>query len=140
MTPPFPTLRSSDLLGPARFATGLPQGDEALAVALSALPDNDAVLAASLAASRVVLGEAGHPRALYASPAPPRVASIATPGPDPRTFVAALPVVARNLPVPEASAPGVGVFTLPPEQARNVTMVPAGVAVLGQLRPALRPA
>src|SRR3546814_11071060 len=96
MTPPFPTLRSSDLLGPARFATGLPQGDEALAVALSALPDNDAVLAASLAASRVVLGEAGHPRALDASTAPPRVASIATLGPDPRTFVAAMPGVVRH--------------------------------------------
>src|SRR3546814_10482523 len=108
MTPPFPTLRSSDLLGPARFATGLPQGDEALAVALSALPDNDAVLAASIAASRVVLGEAGHPRALDASTAPPRVASIATLGPDPRTFVAAMPGVVSNLPVIEATARGVG--------------------------------
>src|SRR3546814_20938724 len=64
-----------DRLSPARFATGLPQGDEALAVALSALPDNDAVLEASLAASRVALGEAGQTRALDASTEPPRVAS-----------------------------------------------------------------
>src|SRR3546814_12181295 len=76
-----------------------------------------AVLAAGLAASRVVLGEAGHPRALDASTAPPRVASIATLGPDPRTFVAAMPGVVRNLPVLEATARGVGVFTLLPEQA-----------------------
>src|SRR3546814_10550654 len=127
-----------DRLSPARFATGLPQGDEALAVALSALPDNDAVLAASLAASRVVLGEAGHPRALDASTAPPRVASIATLGPDPRTFVAAMPGVVRNLPVLEATARGVGVFTLLPEQAGIGRRVPAVVAVEGRLGPPRR--
>src|SRR3546814_1704814 len=97
-----------------------------------------AVLAASLAASRVVLGEAGHPRALDASTAPPRVASIATLGPDPRTFVAAMPGVVRNLPVLEATARGVGVFTLLPEQDGIVRRVPAVVAVEGRLRAALR--
>src|SRR3546814_6510647 len=48
-----------------------------------------------------------------------------------------MPGVVRNLPVLEATARGVGVFTLLPEQDGIVRRVPAVVAVEGRLRPAL---
>jgi len=118
-----------DRLSPARFADGLPSTDEALRAALRAQPDNDAVLAESLAKSRVVLGQAGHPRPLGADEEPLREASVAALGPDPRAFVAKMPGIVRNLPAFESAARGIGVFTLLPEQDGIVRRVPALVAV-----------
>jgi adenylate cyclase len=85
----------------------------------------------------VVLGPAGHPRALETQPASPTLASVATLGPDPRAFVAEMPGVVRNLPVLEAAASGLGMFTLLPEQDGIVRRVPAVVSANGQLLPAL---
>ena len=122
-----------DRMSPANVAQSLPQIDEATREKMKALPSNDEVLAAVMAKSRVVLGQAAviTPTAL-----PPETSGLIFKGdPNPKLFK--FEGLLRNIPVLENAAAGRGNLTLVPERDGVVRRVPVLVDAGGQRIPAL---
>lgn len=112
-----------------------------IASALSGLPDNDTVLSAAMASSRVILGQTSV-RSAFHSVAPdedvPQVAH-AMMGPSPDGFIMELPDLIQNLPVLEEAAAGRGMFSIRPDPDGVYRNIPMVMRAQGQLRLALAP-
>ena len=114
-----------DRLSPGLVAESLRDLDPATRAALAALPSNDEVLARSIKASRVILGQTAlGTHATVEGAEPPPVTGFATRGPDPSAYLSRFPGLLRNVPVLEAAAAGRGLFTIAPEQDGIVRRVP----------------
>jgi adenylate cyclase len=126
-----------DRMSPALAAESFRGLDEATREKLRALPSNDAVLAAAIRASRVVLGESGLP---FVTP-PPAVAppplGLATLGGDPRPFMLSYPGLLRNVPELENAAAGRGLFSIRAERDGIVRRVPMVMLAQGEILPSL---
>ena len=104
---------------------------------LEKLPSNDAVLAAAIRNSRVVLGESGHYLALPQSGRPPATAGFAMLGPDPSPYLFTFPGLIRNVPVLDNAAAGHGLLNIRAEPGGIVRRVPLVVMVQGVIQPAI---
>ena len=111
---------------------------------LLSLPDNDEVLAQTIANRPVILGQATIPRGdPPAKDDVPRIRGFAaqdmTPGDhhQAQDFVLNFRNVQRNLPELEKAAAGIGLFSFYPDEDNIVRRVPLAVAVNGELYPAL---
>ena len=118
-----------DRLSPGAMAEQLPGLTEAQKAELAALPDNDSVMAATIAKSRVVLGQSGFGRKLDLEQRPLTPHSIAMLGPDPRPYLFHFEDLVRNVPVLQDAAMGNGAFTILPERDGVVRRVPALITV-----------
>ncbi|MBK8909578.1 MAG: adenylate/guanylate cyclase domain-containing protein [Rhodospirillales bacterium] len=139
-----------DRLDPGRLAGSLDGLDAETRARLQAMPDNDAVFANAIRASRVVLGRVAATRAAAdpflsessePSPLPPLASRIAVRRSEgvpslARLFVDA-PVLLRNIPELEAAAVGHGLFSLFPEADGIVRRVPMAVVHDGDPHPTL---
>jgi adenylate cyclase len=127
-----------DRMSPSSLANSLGEADKSVAERLKALPSNDAVLAAALGRSRVILGETVLTEVNpHRTDAQDLTGAIAELGGNPRPYLDNFPELLRNLPELEATAAGRGVFTVFPETDGVVRRVPAVLAAKGQLRGAL---
>lgn len=127
-----------DRLSPALFAQSAWRLPPALRRDLRAQPSNDAVLARVLARHPVVLGmatEVGLPADVSRAPLVP--VSMAAVNGDPRPWLFAFPGLLRNIPVLEAAAAGIGLFSLTPESDGIVRRVPTAMRVGEAVYPAL---
>ncbi|WP_298971055.1 adenylate/guanylate cyclase domain-containing protein [uncultured Roseobacter sp.] len=130
-----------DRLSPARIAQDNPDMPPDLAEGLKKLPDNDSVLAAAFATSRVIVGQASvrttaGNRAEKREMAP---AAHATIGPDPTPYLIKFPDIVQNLPELEATAAGRGMFSARPDPDGVYRRVPLVMSVQGQIRLGLTP-
>jgi adenylate cyclase len=126
-----------DRMSPARAAESFVGLDPATRAALARLPGNDAVFAAALGRSRVVLGESARERDLGDGAGPPLRSPLATMGSDPRPHLSRFPGIVRALPELEAAAAGRAMITITPEDDGIVRRVPLVIAVGDALFPAL---
>jgi adenylate cyclase len=126
-----------DRMSPARAAESFVGLDPATREALARLPGNDAVFAAALGRSRVVLGESALERDLGAGIGPPLRSPMATMGSDPRAHLERFPGIVRALPELEAAAAGRAMITIKPESDGIVRRVPLVIAIGEALFPAL---
>ncbi|HWK97464.1 MAG TPA: adenylate/guanylate cyclase domain-containing protein [Pseudolabrys sp.] len=124
-----------DRMSPAIAADSFRDLDAATREALRKLPDNDAVFAGAIGASRVVLGESGHHLPDGAAKPPP--VGFAMIGPDPRRVLLNYPGLIGNLPVLEQAAAGRGMLTMQPEPDGIVRRVPMLMIAQDTLMPAL---
>ncbi len=130
-----------DRLSPAQIAADNPDLPPDFRSALSALPGNDAALAHSFAASRVIVGQTSV-RSAFAGLADLReVPEVphAVVGPDPGPFLMAFPDLVENLPDLEAAAAGRGVFNVRPDPDGVFRRVPLVMSVEGRVRLGLAP-
>lgn len=125
-----------DRLSPALAADAFRNLDEATRERLRQLPSNDEVLAATIARSRVVVGQSGLPNAGPQVEGVP-ASGFATFGGDPKPFLVSFPGLLRNLPILERAAAGRGLFTLRPERDGIVRRVPMVMLAQGQMTSAL---
>ena len=127
-----------DRLSPGLLARSLRDLDQGTRAALDALPSNDEVLAKSMLASRVILGQTalGTHAAEMERDAGPQT-GFATRGPDPSAFLASFPGLLRNIPVLENAAAGRGLFTIAPEADGIIRRVPVVMKVDGATVPTL---
>lgn len=125
-----------DRMSPARVAESLPVMDDDLKARLRGLPTNDDVLAQTLRAARVVLGQSGYPRDLDNTDRPVRAPAVATLGGDPRPFLFQFLGIVRNIAELEDAALGHGMFTLVPDGDGVVRRVPAVMSAQGAIAPA----
>jgi len=122
-----------DRMSPASVAQSLPQIDEATREKMKTLTSNDEVLAAVMANSRVVLGQAA---VITPTVQPPETSGLVFKGdPNPKLFT--FEGLLRNIPVLENAAAGRGNLTLVPERDGVVRRVPVLVDAGGQRIPAL---
>jgi adenylate cyclase len=126
-----------DRLSPALAAENFIGLDPATRSALARLPSNDAVFAAALRRSHVVLGESALERDLGEGIGPPLRSPLATMGSDPRPFLDRFPGIVRALPELEAAAAGRAMITIKPEADGIVRRVPLVIAIGDALFPAL---
>ncbi|WP_375460400.1 CHASE2 domain-containing protein [uncultured Enterovirga sp.] len=127
-----------DRLSPALVADALPNLDSATRDALRALPSNDQVLADTMRASRVILGQTAlAERVEVAVSEPLPQTGFAMMGPDPSRFIRSYPGLLRNVPVLEQAASGRGLFTIAPEADGIVRRVPMVMKADGQTVPTL---
>lgn len=104
---------------------------------LSELPSTDSVLARSVASAPVSLGMSATIEPLRRDrPAPPKTPVVEFRG-DPRPFLFGFPGLLRNIAPLEATAPGIGLFTLTPEHDGVVRRVPSMLRVDGAVYPSL---
>ncbi|MEM6308580.1 MAG: adenylate/guanylate cyclase domain-containing protein [Pseudomonadota bacterium] len=130
-----------DRLSPQIIAednAALPDG---IATALLGLPDNDAVLAAAFASSRVIVGQTSVRSAFRSSFSDRNVPEVAHAmmGPPPDGFILQLPDLIQNLPVLEDAAAGRGMFSIRPDPDGVYRNIPIVMRAQGQLRLALAP-
>ncbi len=130
-----------DRLSPEQVvADNLSLSDD-LAEQLARLPDNDEILAASVARSRVILGQttvrtvAGN-RSEKRDLADVQFALI---GRDPKPFLMQFPDIVQNLPELEAVAAGRGMFSTRPDADGIYRRVPLVMTVQGEIRLGLTP-
>ena len=126
-----------DRLSPQSLAIYFPDLDRRLGGALAALPSNDAVLAATLAGGRVVLGEAAVAELPKPDERPERAPALAQIGGDPRPHLRNFPALLRNLEELDRAAEGRGILSLMTELDGVVRRVPAVVRIADSVRPAL---
>ncbi len=127
-----------DRLSPATVATSLPGLDEPTRDVLRKLPDNDRLLAAAIAGSRVVLGQTAVGAGEAAGDIDlARQTGIAVLGPDPGRFLPRFPGILPNVPVLNEAAAGRGLFTITPERDGIVRRVPMVVSAGGRILPTL---
>jgi adenylate cyclase len=104
---------------------------------LRQLPNNDALMAESMRATKVILGESGLP----SSPPPPDVApapyGVAALGADPKPFLVSFPGLLRNISVLERAAAGHGLFSIRPERDGIVRRVPVVMLAENRIVPSL---
>jgi len=126
-----------DRMSPAIAADSFKNLDDATRAKLRALPSNDAVLAAAIKRSRVVLGESGLPFANEKPKDAPPPAGIATLGRDPQPYLLNYPGLLRNVPVLENAASGRGLFSIRAERDGTVRRVPMVMRAQGVIMPSL---
>ncbi len=121
-----------DRLSPHELVNVVPSGDVDLKSRLSALPDNDVLLADAMKHTRAVLARS----ALWARPAgemkPGGIASkasIATIGGDPSEDLIHVVAPLRNLPLLEDAAAGLGMLTARPERDGVLRRAPLVLSV-----------
>jgi adenylate cyclase len=129
-----------DRLSPARVAKDNPQLPPEAASALSALPDNETVMAEAMLKARVIVGEtasrAGDP--VGARGDIPQVPN-ATIGEDPEPFLLSYPSLVQNIGPLSQAAAGRGVFTVEPDADGVYRRMPLVMRTAGALRLALAP-
>lgn len=123
-----------DRMSPQRLAATLAPYLPTQPGLAAAAPDSDAILAAALGRSRVVLGQVAHAAAARARQ-PSTATSIATIGGNPLPHLLGYPSLLTNLPAFEAAAAGRGVVTVRPERDGIIRRVPLVVAVGGMVVP-----
>lgn len=130
-----------DRLSPPQIARDNPDLPDDFRAALAALPDNDAVLAAAFAASRVIVGQTSVRSALAGFDLERDIPGVshAVVGPDPTPFLVAFPDLVENLPGLEAAAAGRGVFNVRPDPDGVFRRVPLVMTVEDQVRLGLAP-
>ncbi|OPY89123.1 MAG: Phosphoserine phosphatase RsbU [Syntrophaceae bacterium PtaU1.Bin231] len=116
-----------DRSSPARMAASLPQVSPALRRSLSALPDNDRILAAALAGRPVVLGAAGFDDETPTTARTMRTAPVTVKGGDAGPHIRRYPAVLKSLPELEEASAGQAVLSADLEMGivRRVLMVAA---------------
>lgn len=125
-----------DRMSPIRLADSLPQIGPALRERLSRLPDNDRILAATLARTPSVLGAAGFDYQTPSTSNTLRTAPIAARGGDAAPFVRHFPAVLKSLPVLEDAASGQALLNADLERG-VVRRVPLIASVGETLAPSL---
>ncbi len=127
-----------DRMSPWRIAESVSAYDPAMAEQLRRLPDSDAILAAALKRSRVVLGQFAYERDVAGAGAvPAEPTPLGEIGGDPRPFLPIHLGLVRNIPQLEDAAAGRGIISLLPESDGVVRRVPAVVRVGDKVFPAL---
>jgi serine phosphatase RsbU (regulator of sigma subunit)/CHASE2 domain-containing sensor protein len=126
-----------DRYAPTNLAKRLSELPPSVRDALSQLPDNDVVLAASLKAVPTVLGMGASFEPAGTAGAPVRVTPIRVSGPDPAAHVAEFPSLVRSLPVIAAAAAGSAALVGNPDRDGIVRRVPQLVRSGGNLVPGL---
>jgi adenylate cyclase len=104
---------------------------------LRQLPNNDALMAESMRATKVILGESGLPSSappLDVAPAPYGVAAL---GADPKPFLVSFPGLLRNISVLERAAAGHGLFSIRPERDGIVRRIPIVMLAENRIVPSL---
>lgn len=106
---------------------------------LNSLPDNDEVLAETLASSPapIILGHFFTNRAAAGTKAAPRGISLLLKGADPALFLNAFTAADTNLPQLEQAAQGSGSFNIVPDQDGIVRRQPLLLNLHGELHPSL---
>lgn len=125
-----------DRLSPARLAETLPGLTPEMRALLAAEADNDRVFAEAIGRARVVLGRSGFGQAQGRVAEDPPV-PLAMIGGDALDLLPSYPDMVRNLPLLEAPAAGLGLFSVLPEADGIIRRVPTAFAVGGSPRPAL---
>lgn len=126
-----------DRLNPALAADGFAGLDEETRGRLKMLPSNDAVFAAAIGRSRVVLGESGLPQAMSQLDRSLPTTGLATIGGEPQPFMLDFPGLLRNINVLEKSAAGRGIFSIRNERDGIVRRVPMLMQTQGITMPSL---
>ncbi|MCZ8181338.1 MAG: adenylate/guanylate cyclase domain-containing protein [Beijerinckiaceae bacterium] len=130
-----------DRLSPARLARSLPGLTAEMRARLEAEPDTDRLLAEAIGRARVVLGRSGlgqrQGQSAEGQGAEDPPVPLAMIGGDSTDLLPAYPDMVRNLPVLEAPAAGLGLFSVLPEADGIIRRVPTAFAIGGQVRPAL---
>lgn len=126
-----------DRMSPAIAAQSFRGLDDKTRAQLDKLPSNDAVLAAAVRRSRVVLGESGHYQPVPQSGAAPASAGFALLGPDPSPYLFTFPGLIRNIPVLEQAAAGHGMLNIRAEPGGIVRRVPLVMKAQGAILPAI---
>ncbi len=126
-----------DRLSPSVIAEQHPALDPESRAKLRALPSNDEVLADSIRASRVILGQTALAEAGPEPREPLPRSGIAILGPDPGRFLTTYRGLLANLPLLENAAAGRGLFTVSPEADGIVRRVPMVLRAEGVVMPAL---
>jgi len=124
-----------DRTSPARLAARLPQADPALLAAIRALPDNDALFAATVGHTPVVTGYF-----LTPEPGGPAVAAkggLAVSGSPPDAALRSYAGAIAPLPAIQEAARGAGFLTFAPDSDGIVRRVPLLARHGGQVLPAL---
>ncbi|WP_210493248.1 CHASE2 domain-containing protein [Microvirga antarctica] len=112
--------------------------DDATRDKLRNLPGNDAIFAAAIRRSNVILGQSGYRVAGAGSAEPTAIQTgIAVIGPDPRPDLVRFPRLLRNLPVLETAAQGRGIFSIIPEGDGTIRRVPVVAIADGTVVPSL---
>jgi adenylate cyclase len=115
----------ADQLSPNMVALNLRDLDDESRARLRQLPSNDAIFAAAIARSRVVLGESVTHIPTDDLPEGSGYAVLTTKGaPDPRTFLVSYPGLKRNIPILDRAAAGRGIFTESDERDGIVRRAP----------------
>jgi adenylate cyclase len=125
-----------DRLSPEVIAADNASLPQAVRDALSALPNSDSVLAASMSRAKVIVGETSIRSAgdqLEVRADGPKV-EYAFLGPDPTKMMMQFPDLLQNLPQIDAMASGRGVFTVRPDPDGVFRRVPLVMSVQGQVR------
>ncbi|GFE50006.1 guanylate cyclase [Roseobacter cerasinus] len=125
-----------DRLSPGQIAADNTDMPDELATQLTQLPDNDDLLAAAFARSRVIVGQTSV-RTLAGNRREKREMALAPHaliGPDPMPYLTQFPDIVQNLPQLEANAAGRGMFSTRPDADGVYRRVPLVMAVQGQLR------
>ena len=129
-------LSEPDRMSPTRLSDQLPQIDAQTRQTLKQLPDNDDVLAQSIANAKVILGQSAIVTATPDDPDLPRT-SVATIGDDPSPFLIGFAGLLHNLPMLEKAAAGRGVLTLRSERDGVIRRVPLVMKVGDRILPAM---
>ena len=108
---------------------------------LSRLPDNDDVLAAAFARSRVIVGQTSVRSAFHRTLSAEDIPDVAHAliGPAPDGMILDLPDLIQNLPVLEDAAAGRGMFSIRPDPDGVYRNLPMVMSAQGHLRLALAP-
>ena len=127
----------ADRMSPAIAARSFRGLDANTRAELEKLPSNDAVLAAAIRQSRVVLGESGHYQPLPQTGGPPVTAGFALVGKDPSPYLVTYPGLIRDIPVLEQAAAGHGLLSIQADPGGIVRRVPLVMKAQGAIMPAL---
>ncbi|WP_422049770.1 CHASE2 domain-containing protein [Shimia sp.] len=130
-----------DRLSPQAIALDNSALPQQVSQALSLLPDNDDVLAASFKRARVIVGQTSIRSAFHRSIPNEQIPDVphAMMGPSPVGFILELPDLVQNLPVLEDAASGRGMFSIRPDPDGVYRNLPMVMNAQGQLRLALAP-
>jgi len=127
-----------DRTSPGIYADSLIDAAPGVVEALRALPNNDEVLAHTLARTRLVLGQSGYHRDVRSNETQvqPKI-PLAIIGEDPKPYLYRFPALVRNTPTLENAALSRAVFNLVPGSDGIVRRVPAFVVAEGEIVPSL---
>lgn len=129
-----------DRMSPGVMAQVIPGLPEETRTQLESLPSNDAVLAAAIANSRVVLGQSVRPdtdRTRQADTPTTSIALIGSLGSDPARSIETYPALIRNIPEIDRASVGHGMFNVSGELDGLVRRVPMVLKVDDVIYPSL---
>lgn len=127
-----------DRTSPSVLADSANGYDDRVRAILRELPDHDASFAASIRASRVVVGQSAYHKKIVGREEATKIRTpFATLGPNPKSYLIRFPDLLSNIPELEAAALGRGVFSIVPEFDGLVRRVPLVVVADDMLVPAL---